>query len=211
MISLVASSVEQYLNALLDESTAARERLAGLAGASLGVHVTVPDIELVVRAGPQGLRVSPDSAQAADAVLSGTPLSLLALWRSGRASDFEASGATLAGDAQVLEGFVELFKFLLPDGEDVLARVTGDVIAHALGRAGRATQEWTARATDALLLNTAEYLQEESRDLPARAEADDFFRDVERLRDDVARAGARIDRLADVSSKPSSGSSENGA
>ncbi|HSG65660.1 MAG TPA: SCP2 sterol-binding domain-containing protein [Gammaproteobacteria bacterium] len=210
MISLVAGSVEQYLNALLEESTAARERLAALAGASLAVHLTVPGIELVVRAEEQALRVSPESARDTDAVISGTPLALFALWRTGRVSDFGANGVTLSGDAQTLERFVGLLRLLLPDGEEVLARVTGDLSAHELARVGQATRAWVARAADALLLDAAEYLQEESRDLPARAEAEDFFRDVERLRDDVARAIARMDRIA-TAARRSQAASEAGS
>ena len=47
----------------------------------------------------------------------------------------------------------------------------------------------------ALRMNTAEFLQEESRVLPAPLEAQAFYSDVERLRDDVERAAARLARL----------------
>ncbi|NIW23576.1 MAG: hypothetical protein GWN29_02945 [Gammaproteobacteria bacterium] len=82
-----------------------------------------------------------------------------------------------------------------PDLEEELARLTGDVIAHEVARVARSGRAWTDRALDALTLNTAEYLQEESRDLPARHEAEGFFRDVERIRDDVERALERARRL----------------
>ena len=82
-----------------------------------------------------------------------------------------------------------------PDLEEELARLTGDVIAHETVRVARSGRAWAHRALDALTLNTAEYLQEESRDLPARHEAEGFFRDVEQIRDDVERAVARAQRL----------------
>ena len=44
-------------------------------------------------------------------------------------------------------------------------------------------------------MNTAEFLQEESRAMPAALEADAFYSDVERLRDDVERTAARLARL----------------
>ena len=43
-------------------------------------------------------------------------------------------------------------------------------------------------------LNTTEYLQEESRQLPARVEVEGFFAEIERLRDDAERVAVRIDR-----------------
>jgi ubiquinone biosynthesis protein UbiJ len=59
----------------------------------------------------------------------------------------------------------------------------------------RGMGSWLVRAGDALRMNTAEYLQEESRAMPAPLEAHAFYDDVERLRDDVERAAARLARL----------------
>jgi ubiquinone biosynthesis protein UbiJ len=196
MIALVLGSVERYLNALLEESTAARERLETLAGSSLGLRLVGPGLEILIRAGEHRLHVERGMADSADAVLCGTPLALLQRWGSGDASGFDAGGVRFTGDAQTLEDFVRLLNLLAPEFEDELARVTGDVAAHEVVRLGLSAQAWAARAMDALLLNTGEFLQEESRDLPARHEADSFYSDVERLRDDVARLLARAEGLA---------------
>jgi ubiquinone biosynthesis protein UbiJ len=69
------------------------------------------------------------------------------------------------------------------------------VPAHALGRAARGAADWLRRAGEALRMNAAEFLQEESRALPAALEAQAFYADVERLRDDVERAAVRLARL----------------
>jgi ubiquinone biosynthesis protein UbiJ len=45
--------------------------------------------------------------------------------------------------------------------------------------------------------NIREYLQEESRDVPSRYEADRFADNVSALRDDVDRLEARVRRLRD--------------
>jgi len=47
-----------------------------------------------------------------------------------------------------------------------------------------------------MVLNTSEYLREESRDLIAPGELADFVDAVDVLRDDVERMEARIERLA---------------
>lgn len=196
MIALVLGSVERYLNALLEESTAARECLEVLAGSSLGLCLIGPGFEILVRADERCLHVERGTAGSANAVLYGTPLALLQRWANGGASGFEASGVRFTGDAQTLEDFARLFHLLAPDLEEELARLTGDVTAHEVVRLAGSMQTWTARAVDALLLNTGEFLQEESRDLPARAEVDSFCRDVEQLRDDVARLLARAENLS---------------
>jgi len=88
-----------------------------------------------------------------------------------------------------------LMKLARPDLEGEVARWIGDIPAHALGEAVRGAGAWAKRAAEALYLNTAEYLQEESRALPGALEAQAFYSDVERLRDDVERAAARLARL----------------
>jgi ubiquinone biosynthesis accessory factor UbiJ len=45
-------------------------------------------------------------------------------------------------------------------------------------------------------LTPAEYRQVESRSVPAQLEAQAFYSDVERLRDDVERLAARLARLS---------------
>jgi ubiquinone biosynthesis protein UbiJ len=88
-----------------------------------------------------------------------------------------------------------LLKLARPDLEGELAKWIGDIPAHAVGEIARGTRAWLTRAGDALRMNTAEYLQEESRAMPAPLEAQAFYGDVEKLRDDVERAAARLARL----------------
>jgi ubiquinone biosynthesis protein UbiJ len=85
-----------------------------------------------------------------------------------------------------------MLKLARPDLEEEVAKWVGDVPAHALGEVVRGFGAWLARAGGALRMNTAEYLQEESRALPAPLEAQGFYSDVERLRDDVERLAARL-------------------
>ena len=197
-MDLIASSIgatERFLNALLEESTSAREHLDTMQGRSLGLRIVGPETELVLSVSGRTLRLAPGQASEATAVLCGTPLSLLALLRQGRNARLDDAGVSFAGDAETLEDFVRVLELARPDLEEELAQLTGDVIAHETVRVARSAAAWTHRALDALTLNTAEYLQEESRNLPSRPEADSFFRDVEQTRDDVERALARARRL----------------
>lgn len=212
-MDVIASSIgatERFLNALLEESTSARELLETMQDKSLGLCIVGPESELVLRVRGQSLRLAPDAANEATAVLCGTPLALLALLRAGRGARLEGSGVSFAGDAETLEEFVRVLELARPDFEEELARLTGDVIAHETVRVAQSGRAWVRHALDALMLNTAEYLQEESRDLPSRHEAEGFFRDVEQLRDRLERALARARHLglgpADSEDEPCDGS-----
>lgn len=186
--------IEAELNRWVGESTAARDLLARLAGTSFAVHVDGLGVTAVLHADGERLRVDADAA-AATATLRATPLDLLRLLNAEGISGVKRTRAELSGDLQVAERYAQLLKLARPDLEEEAAKWLGDVPAHALGEAVRGAGAWLVRAAGALRMNTAEYLQEESRALPASLEAQAFFADVERLRDDVERAEARLKRL----------------
>jgi ubiquinone biosynthesis accessory factor UbiJ len=186
--------IESELNRCIGESTAARELLARLAGTSFAVHVSGLGITAVLRSDGERLRVDSD-AQAATAALRAAPFDLLRLVNADGVSGVKRTRAELSGDLEVAERYARLLKLARPDLEEEVAKWLGDVPAHALGEAARGVRAWLARAGAALRMNAAEYLQEESRALPAPLEAQAFYGDVERLRDDVERAAARLARL----------------
>ena len=183
--------VEHALNRLVGESTAARDLLERLSGTSFAVHVDGLGLTAVLHAEGERVRVGTD-AEGATATLRATPLDLVQLARAGGVSDVKRTHANFSGDLQVAERYSQLLKLARPDIEDEVARWIGDVPAHALGQVARGAGAWLVRAAGALRMNTTEFLQEESRAMPAALEADAFYSDVERLRDDVERTAARL-------------------
>jgi ubiquinone biosynthesis protein UbiJ len=186
--------IEAELNRCIGESTAARELLARLSGTSFAVHVAGLGLTAVLHADGDRLRVDSD-ASGATASLRAAPFDLVRLLRAEGVSGVKRTRAELSGDLDVAERYAKLLKLARPDLEDEAAKWLGDVPAHALGSAARGVGGWLTRAGAALRMNAAEFLQEESRALPAPLEAQAFYSDVERLRDDVERAAARLARL----------------
>ena len=186
--------IESELNRCIGESTAARELLARLAGTSFAVHVEGLSLTAVLRSDGERLRVD-SSAEGATASLCAAPLDLLRLLNADGISGVKRTRAAISGDLEVAERYARMLKLARPDLEEEVAKWLGDLPAHALGEAARGARAWLARAGAALRMNAAEYLQEESRAMPAPLEAQAFYTDVERLRDDVERAAARLARL----------------
>ena len=185
---------ERELNRHVAESTAALDLLEELEGSSFAVHVEGLGITCVLRAEPERVALGTDAA-GATATLRARPFDLLRLVGADGLSAVKGTQAAISGDLQVAERFAKLLKLARPDIEEELARWIGDIPAHALGRAAHGAGAWLRRAASALRMNTAEYLQEESRALPAPLEAQAFYDDVERLRDGVERAAVRLARL----------------
>jgi ubiquinone biosynthesis accessory factor UbiJ len=186
--------IESELNRCIGESTAARDLLARLAGTSFAVQVEGLGITAVLHSDGERLRID-SAAEGATAALRAAPLDLLRLMNTEGVSGVKRTRAHISGDLEVAERYARMLKLARPDFEEEIAKWVGDLPAHALGEAARGARAWFARAGAALRMNAAEYLQEESRSMPAPLEAHAFYSDVERLRDDVERAAARLSRL----------------
>ncbi len=186
--------VEQILNGHVQESTAALDLLSSLHGKSLGVEVRGPGVTIVVSAENEKLRLEFAKDSSATATVSGTPLALLASLRGDALSGFKDSGIAISGDAEAAEDFSTLLRLARPDLEEQLSHLAGDVVAHRIGSTVRNARDWSRQAVSALGMNTTEYLQEESRQVPTRVEVEGFFAEIERLRDAAERVAARVDQ-----------------
>lgn len=187
--------LESLLNRNLGASTPARQLLAELAGRSFAIEIAapLPSARLRVRlaAEPTGLAVTSDELPS-DATVAGTPFALAALLGGRADGRLAASGATISGDAEVAQGFEKLLRHARPEFEEELARLVGDVPARQAARAARGFLAWGRTVADTFARNVGEYLQEEGRDVPARAEVEQFYGEVDRVREDADRAEARL-------------------
>ena len=129
--------------------------------------------------------------QPPDADISGSLLNLAALAGSHPEEVIQRGDVTIRGDAEVAQKFRELAMLLKPDVEEELSRLIGDTPAHQALRLVRMATGFGRRAAQTGVRNVAEYLAHERGDLVPRAEAEDFYRGVERLREDLDRVEAR--------------------
>ena len=131
-----------------------------------------------------------------DTTLSGSVLAFGLMGLSSKPMRSVFSGdIQISGDMHVGHKFQALFDKLDIDLEEKLSRYTGDVIAHRIGQVFHSGRNWGQDTLETIKLNTMEFLQEETRDLPAVPEADIFYRQVDELRADYDRLDARISRL----------------
>jgi ubiquinone biosynthesis protein UbiJ len=183
------------LNRNITASSAARALCARLNGKSLRLQLIGMPVQFLLRAEGERIQLQTDRHTPADASLSGSPLGLLSL-AGQQAKSTSGSSVRIEGDAEVAQNFSELLKQAKPDVEEELSRVVGDVAAHQVGNTVRSLLGFGRRVGATLLQNVGEYLSEEGRDVPNKTEAEEFNRDVDTLRDDVARFEARLNTLA---------------
>ncbi len=131
-----------------------------------------------------------------DASISGTlsALGLMGLSSTPMRSIFRGE-VKIEGDTNIAHKFQQIFDKLDIDLEEKLSQFTGDIVAHKIGNLFRSSQKWTEESVETFKLNTREFLQEETRDLPAGPEADILYSQIDEIRSDFDRLSARVNKL----------------
>ena len=187
--------VTGILNRNIAETTPARELCARLDGKSVVIRVRKTALCLCFSFDDEVVRLSGDIPEEPDVVITGSLVTLAKVARGGGEAELRDGSLDVTGSAAVADGFRALLGYAKPDIEEELSSLVGDATAHRLGEFARGIRDWALEAQSTLETNVREYLQEESRDLPSRYEVDRFKRELNVLRDDVARAEDRLRRL----------------
>lgn len=189
----LAGAIETAANRVLALDPEVRAQLAALAGRTIEMHLQGLELHLYLQPHDGGLQVLSRHEGEADVCLQGTPLAFARMGLRKSSADSLLEGEIrIHGDTRLGTRFSRLLQRLEIDWEELLAGMVGDVAARPLGNLARQFLAWQARARESLLLDTGEYLQEESRQLPAAGEAEAWLDAVDELRDDVERLQARL-------------------
>jgi len=194
---MLTQSIENLLNRNLPRSPRAQELCEILKGKSVRIEAQGPGWSLDCESLGTSLRLS-KSAQTEktpDAEISGSLVNLAALAGTHPEEVVQRGDVTIRGDAEIAQKFRDLAMLLKPDVEEELSRLIGDTPAHQAMRVAKMMADFGRRAMRTGTRNVAEYLAHESGDLVPRAEAEDFYRGVERLREDLDRLDARARQM----------------
>jgi len=188
---MLTEAIENLLNRNLPRSPRALELTAALKGKS--VRIEARTLGWVLRCESLGSSVQLTRAgdTPADAQIAGSLMNLAALAGAHPEEVIQRGDVTIRGDAEVAQKFRELAMLLKPDVEEELSRLIGDTPAHQALRFVKMATSFGRRAANTGVRNVAEYFAHETGDLVPRAEAEDFYRGVERLREDLDRLEAR--------------------
>ena len=180
------------LNRQIERSSPAREATAALDGRTLAIRLRNTALSIYMSVADGGLSLTREYTDDPDAILETTPLGLAQLARG----ELTSGRASVSGDPVVARDFEQLLQSTRPDWEEELSHIVGDVAAYQIGNAVRNLFDFGRRATDSFTRDTAEYFQEERRDLPAPAEIEKFNREVTELAGKVDAIGKHIEQLA---------------
>lgn len=196
MKATALGGLEAALNRCLRLDPATLERLAALAGKAIEIHLRVPGLRFYLLPGPAGIELAAQLDRAPDTTLSGTPLGLLrgALIRNERKELF-ADDLRIEGDSDTGRRFKAVLDAIDIDWEEQISHLVGDIAAHHLGNLARGFGRWSREAGISMTDDLDDYLHEEARLVPQRAEVERFLAAVDMLRTDADRLKLRVARL----------------
>jgi ubiquinone biosynthesis protein UbiJ len=190
------AGVERGLNRVLALDSTALPRLARLSGRVIAVDCTAPALQLFILPSGEGLQLAGQWAGEADCRLRAPAASLLRLATgTDKTAVLHSPQVELDGDSAALLELAGILQDLELDWEYELSRWLGPLASQLLGSHIRSRANWTGKTLDSLRLNLADYLNEESRSLVGQREADARFAELDRLKLDLDRLDARIERI----------------
>jgi ubiquinone biosynthesis accessory factor UbiJ len=194
--ALLMAGVETAINRYLSFDNNSSAYLAPLAGKVIAITVLPFNETIYLCPTADAIQCLADTGETPNTRITGTPWALGLMGMSSKPMRSVFSGqVTIEGDTQTGRKFQELFAKLDINLETVLALYTGKHIAHNLGQFLRSGQDWSKESIETFKLNLSEFLQEETRDLPAGPEIDIFYSQVDQIRLDFDRLNSRIERL----------------
>jgi ubiquinone biosynthesis protein UbiJ len=178
------------VNRLLRSNTWALEKLRPHAGKT--VLVSCPPLRFTATIAITGELAAALRDAAPDVTITATPGMLM---RAAMRDESAWRDARVTGDVELAAAIDYVRRNLAWDYEEDLSRVFGDIAAHRMGNAARGFDRWARATTRNLAEAAAEYAIYEQPLLASSAAVSEFNRNVDVLRDDVARLEKRISLL----------------
>lgn len=195
LFSLALAPAEKILNSFLKLDSDTDKRLIPLAGKVIALEFPPFESRIYWLFTRDGIHLLDEYEGIVDVTLRGSPFSFLRLTKQSSSAAIFASDITVIGDTETAQDFKILFANLNIDWEEQLSHLTGDVIAHQIGNLFREVSNWAKQSVNTLTQDITEYVQEEARWLPTRIELQDFFSQVDQVRNDTDRLEARLNFL----------------
>ncbi len=196
LLARLGRLLEAALNRALALDEPTRERLGALEGRRIGIELRGANLALALSVREGRLRVGPHWDAPADLNMRASPGSLLAFALRRSDSTLPPGKVDISGDAELARSVEKLLRDFQPDVEEAFAQTFGDVLGVPIARGLRQAFTFVHESAQALTQDTAEFLREESRDLIAPAEMEQFLDDVDALRERSDRLDAKVQQLA---------------
>ena len=197
LLGAALAGAERALNQAVALAPTSHRELDSLAGTRLGIEISSVELTLYIEItdGPEVRLMSHCEAPTA-AFVRGSIEDFASLATSDDpAAVLINSGIELEGSSTKLITLQQIVSKMDVDWEAPLVDALGDVMGHQLAQALRAMFRWSESARASLKRQLSEYLLEEGKLTPPKAELEHFYDSVQSLSLRVERAQSQLAKL----------------
>ena len=197
LLSAALAGAEQALNQAIALAPHSHQELDSVSGTLLGIEITTLDLNVYIEM-VTGTEVSllAHCERETDAFVRGTLEEFAALAASDDpAATLINSGIELEGSSASLITLQQVIARMEIDWEAPLVELLGDVAGHQIAEGLRRFFRWGEGARASLKRQASEYLLEEGRLTPPKAELEHFYDAVQSVAMRVERAQSQVEKL----------------
>lgn len=193
VLSVFGRLLEGVLDRAISLDPETRDRLSALEGRAIAMTFKGTGLAMRLVVDDGRLRIGPADSDTSALSLAATPGTLLSmLLRRGDEGAMAPGQIDISGDAELARRLEQIATRFAPDIDEAFSRAFGDVVGFQMAGQFRRSLAWARRGARDLATDSVDYLRDESRDLVARPEVDDFLDEVDELRDRGDRLEARV-------------------
>lgn len=185
-------AIENAINTYLYLDPETLQRLSVLKDKVIKINLTDWRTHFYILPQSEGLHLRAIYQGLVDCSIIGSSFDLLQAAHAQADTVHKIRDIEIEGDVELGQTVQQILRDSKINWEEYLSHIIGDAAAHGLGRFVKGIGQWGKDASYQLQHNISEYLQEEIRYFPPRAEVEDFFADVRTLADDVERFEKRL-------------------
>jgi ubiquinone biosynthesis accessory factor UbiJ len=194
--AFIVGALEVALNRYLRLEPSAIEECGRLAPRTIQLQMPELAWSFVIEFTADGVRVLSEFPTPPDVSVSAPLSALLRLGAaSARGDGGLPAGIQVEGDAELLTRFNKLIASVGFELEEVFAKYMDGGAAHRLAEGLKDFFGWGRKTADTLMLDTAEYLREETGDLARGSDVEEWSDAVDVVRERTDRLEAKLARL----------------
>jgi len=197
LFELLLSPAASLINQGIDDNDDAQDLCEELDGCSLRIVAKPLSKPILISVTNGMVDLSSDSQRQADTEIAGTLIELNRLMFIDSQAPIREGHVEVIGDIDIADRFRQLLLCARPDLEDRLADWFGESMAARLATVARDTRDRVVDTAEDLAEGGADYLHEDTRQLPLRSEIVAHFNAVDELVNSVERLAARVSRLTE--------------
>ena len=197
LLGAALAGAEQALNQAIALAPYSHQELDAVSGTLLGIEITTLDLTVYIEmVTDTEVRLMAHCERDTDAFLRGTLEDFAALATSDEpTATLINSGIELEGSSASLITLQQVIARMEIDWEAPLVELLGDVVGHQIAEGLRRFFRWGEGARTSLKRQVSEYLLEEGRLTPPKAELEHFYDAVQSVAMRVERAQSQVEKL----------------